>query len=250
MRKVYENLKSNKYITLFFAVMLMFAYMGGSRKYIYDNCSKILDFARMGSAWFNLSIGISLLMALAVCAGVAITFLLRKKITMDWIIPAYGVAAVVSAITLAINPYNLQLLSPSTHMDAFATLTLIVAMVFSLVIVALLSASISAHILLVTHEGKMIATIISGAEMAFAILFAILSVALDWSVQIYLVVLTVLLILFYALNAFDRNEEKKLCVADAKINWLWLGITIAIAIIAIIAVLASSAVIVENAIKF
>lgn len=250
MKKVLENLRKNKYFTLFFAIMLMFAYMGGARKYIYDNCTKIFDLSRMGSPWFNLSAGFAVLMAIAVCVGVLLAFLLRKKISIDWVIAGYGLGGVVSVLTLLFTPYNLQILSPSTQLDAFATVTFIAVFVFSLVTVVLLSAAISSHILIATHQTGMIAIIVSCAEIAIATLFICLSVAFNWSLQIYLIVLTALLLVFYTVNVFDKSGEEKLRLADIKINWLLVGIVIAVVVAAIISVLASSAVLVENAIKF
>lgn len=251
MKKVLDNLSKNKYISLFMATLLAFAYMGGARKYIYDNCSKILDFARMGTPWFNLSSGMAVLMVIAVCVGVAVTFLLRKKITMDWIFVGYIVAGIFSILTLIITPYNLQLLSPSTHMDAFATLTLIVALVFSLVVVALLSASISAHIVIVLSQDNIIATIVSSSVIVISSIFASLSVAYAWSLQIYFIVLTALLIVLYVPNVFCKKaNDEQFVLANAKMDWIYISIVLVIAVLAIISALTSSALVVEKMIQF
>lgn len=251
MKKILENLKNNKYITLFIASLFAFAYMGGARKYIYDNCSKIIDFARFGSPWFNFSGGMAILMAVVVLVGVAVAFLLRKKINMNWVLSGYALCGIISILLLILTPYNLQLLVPTTQLDTFATVTMISSMVFSLVIVGVMSLAISSHILIVIYQDKMIATIVSSAIFVLASMLAIFSVAFNFSLQIYFIVLTTLLILSYALNIFWKSsEDSKLCLADIKINWLWTGIIIGVAVIAIVAVLTSCTLVVEKAIAF
>ena len=251
MNKLLVSLKNNKYISLFFAFMLSFAYMSGTRKYIYDNCTKIISFERMGAGWFNLSIGITVLMAVAACIGVAIMFLFRKKINMNHVIFGYGLASIISILALIFTPYNLQLLSPNTHSDAFATITLYAAMVFGLITTVILSISISSHVLLAIKEEKIIATIIVGISIAFSTLFAILTIVFNWSLQIYLGVLTLLLIIFNVINAVTKSErENNISVNDATINWIYVGISIAIAIVVIIAILTTSCIVVESRIIF
>lgn len=251
MKKILVSLKNNKYISLFFAFMLTFAYMGGTRKYIYDNCSKIFSFERMGSAWFNLSAGIAVLMAVAVGLGVALMYLFRKKIRMNHVIFGYGLAGVISILALIFTPYNLQLLSPTTHMDAFATVSLFAVMFFGLLITVILGASISAHVLLAIKEEKLVALIVVGVSVVFATIFALLTVVLDWSLQIYLGTLTLLLIIFNIVNALTKSErENNISVNEATINWVYVGIAITIFVVAMIATLTTCGVIVESRIVF
>lgn len=251
MNKVLNSLKNNKYITLLIACMLTFAYMGGTRKYIYDNCSKVFSFARFGSSWFNLSIGISVLMAVAICVGVAVMFLLRKKITMNVVVFGYGISCIISIFVLIFTPYNLQLLSPTTQLDTFATITMLAAMVFGLTTTAVLSASLSAHIVLALDDEKLIAAIIVVSTIVLSTILASLAVAFNWSLQIYFGVLTLLLFIFHIINSVTKSErENNICVKEVTVIWVNFAIVIAIAVIAIIAVLVSSGIVVENSIKF
>lgn len=222
--------------------MLSFAYMGGTRKYIYDNCSKIIDFERMGSGWFNLSIGMAILMAAAVCIGVAVMFLFRKKITMNVVIFGYGIAGILSILTLIFTPYNLQLLSPATHMDAFATLTMIAVMVFGLITTLILSIAISAHILLFVDNEKLTAAVVTCIFTVISAIFASLAVELNWSLQIYISIFTLSLIIFNVINSVTKSErENNICVKEATVNKLYLGIVAAVVTLAIIAALIISA---------
>lgn len=251
MKKALISLKNNKYISLFIALMLAFVYMGGTRKYIYDNCSKIFSFERMGSGWFNLSIGITVLMAVAVCIGVAVMFLFRKKITMNVVIFGYGIVGIISILTLIFTPYNLQLLSPATHMDAFATLTMIAVMVFGLIATVILSVAISAHILLAVDNEKSIATVAICIFTAISAIFASLAVVFDWSLKIYISIFTLSLIIVYAINSVTKSERDiNICVKEAAVNKLYIGIIAAVVVLAMIAVLTSSCVAVEKMYNF
>lgn len=250
MKKVLDSLKNNKYITLIIALMLTFAYVGGLRKYIYDNCSKMLSFARAGADWFNLSIGIAILMFVAVCVGIALMFLIRKKVTMNIVVSGYGIASVLSILIMLFTPYNLQLLSPSTNMDTLAKVALYAKMILGLVEVVLLSATLSSHILLAVDFEKLTATIVVSVATVLSVLIVCLCVAFNCSLQIYFGVVTLLLLILNIVNSVTKSErENNISLVEVKINWIYVSIVIAVIAIALIATLTSYSIVVEKAVS-
>lgn len=228
--------------------MLTFSYVGGLRKYIYDNCSKMLSFARAGADWFNLSIGIAILMFVAVCVGIALMFLI-KKVTMNIVVSGYGIASVLSILIMLFTPYNLQLLSPSTNMDTLAKVALYAKMILGLVEVVLLSATLSSHILLAVDLENLTATIVVSIMTILSVLIVCLCVAFNGSMQIYFGVLTFLLLILNIVNSVTKSErENNICLVEVKINWIYIGIVLAVIAIVLIATLTSSSIVIEKSV--
>lgn len=213
MKRLLNDLKKAKYISLMILVCMTFTFAADFRYYINQSVYAAFNLGNLGA--FGTKLYVSVLVAVFAAigwgAGMLTAFLTRKKkvnaVTLYWLSGMFAV------VMLFFTPYNLQLLMSATIMQNIVMIDCIAHIVFILVDMWLFAWVLCAgsRDVLMRKEKYGIAIISVVAAVATALAFA--SIACKWSfviqTAVYGSILTALNVFHAAFPEREEGEEIK-----------------------------------------
>lgn len=239
MKNILNTFKNGKYLSLTLLIAMLCSYLTTFRYYIYENVYKAYALGSLGPFGSKLSVSIIVVvfLALGFALGAGGAILFNKKANNRAMVWGYGLTGFLAVVMLLFNPYNLQLLMPSSNMQNIAMINCIALMVFGLIDVAVFSLIINLQIMKIVNSDGLIGLITLGAAVAFGILFSVLTVALKWSLVICLQAYGWMLVGINVLHAvFVKNEENEggetinLFKANLKTNIIVMSVLLVVVI--------------------
>lgn len=212
--KYIKNIFNGKYFSLLAICCLLFTFLAGARLYIYENIYTAYTLVLIGGIgqYIRISVLVPRLVFIGAVIGIVAGAFTHKMVSKRGLTYLYAFAGMAAVVYLLFTPYNIQLLTPSTHLQTIAFTNFVIAMVFAMILAMAFAYILSVHIIKLVNDLELLDIIMVVAAVIVGLVLALVTVDLKWSFTILVASYGLVLAGINVIYAFFVKDEVKLAI--------------------------------------
>lgn len=225
IKNTLNKIKTQKYISIFSAILLFTTFITGLRYYINQNIFKSFNLGNLGAFGTKLEVSVIVLvfMGLGYLLGFGLYILTHKRTKQRTLIILYSALSLFAIIILLVQPYNLQLMLPGVNQQNIAMINCIAIIVFGGIEILLLTWALNLHIFCLFQNITHVDLIYIACSVVVATLISLLCVGYGVSFAICVAVYTSMLLGVNIIHSFTVDKETITPIQCKITNSMWIA---------------------------